>query len=104
MLLVSTIHFLSCIILLGESLTRIAHSRATASGLYWTERWPQILDAMGWGAVALGAIASSPLISFAGSPICLGGMFLHLETPTLSELLVLFGSSVAVVRYRLAKK
>ena len=104
MFIISIIHFLSCMILLGEALTRIAHSRATASSLYWTERWPQILDAVGWSAVALGAIASSSIVSFVGPPICLGGLFLHLETPTLSELLVLVGSAAVVVRCRLAKK
>jgi len=104
MFIISIIHFLSCMILLGEALTRIAHSRATAKGLYWTERWPQILDAVGWCAVALGAIASSAIVSFIGPPICLGGLFLHLETPTLSELLVLAGAALVVIRCRLSKK
>jgi len=104
MLIISIIHFLSCMILLGEALTRIAHSRATAKGLYWTERWPQILDAVGWCAVALGAIASSAIVSFIGPPVCLGGLFLHLETPTLSELLVLAGAALVIIRCRLSKK
>lgn len=104
MFIISTIHFLSCMILLGEALTRIAHSRATAKGLYWTERWPQILDAVGWCAVALGAIASSAIVSFIGPPVCLGGLFLHLETPTLSELLVLAGAALVIIRCRLSKK
>ena len=104
MFFISIIHFLACMILLGEALTRVAHSRATASGLYWTDRWPQILDAAGWSAVALGAIASSPIVSFVGPPVCLGGMFLHLETPTLSELLVLAGGAAVVVRHRLSTK
>ena len=104
MFFISIIHFLACMILLGEALTRVAHSRATASGLYWTERWPQILDAVGWSAVALGAIASSPIVSFVGPPICPGGLFLHLETPTLSELLVLAGGAAVVVRHRLSTK
>ena len=104
MFFISIIHFLACMILLGEALTRIAHSRATAKGLYWTERWPQILDAVGWCAVALGAIASSPILSFVGPPVCLGGLFLRLEVPTLAELLVLAGSAALVVRCRLGKK
>ena len=104
MFFISIIHFLACMILLGEALTRVAHSRATASGLYWTERWPEILDALGWGAVAVGVIFASPLISYAGPPVCLGGLFLHLETPTLSELLVLVGSAAVVVRHRLSTK
>ena len=104
MFFISIIHFLACMILLGEALMRVAHSRATASGLYWTERWPQILDAAGWSAVALGAIASSPIVSFAGPPVCLGGLFLHLETPTLAEMMVLAGGAVIVLRHRVSKR
>jgi hypothetical protein len=97
------IHTAACVILLGDALTRIAHSRATAKGLYWSERWPEIVDALGWGAVTFGVILASPLIMYVGPPICFGGLLLHLETPALAELAVLCGLAAVVVRQRLVR-
>lgn len=95
-------HALAGLVVLIEAVNKLERCCPFGSGLSKHQRVLEILKALAWWPIALGAAgaAAGPFFQFAGSDPNTFFHLLRVEHPTLAEVLVMFGVAVLIVRTR----
>jgi hypothetical protein len=96
------IHAVAGLIVLIEAINKLERTCPTAKGLTQRARLIEVLKAIAWFPIAIGAAGavSGPIFLFVGSD---PNTFIHLlrvEHPTLAEVCVMVGVAILVIRTR----
>lgn len=96
------LHILAGLVVLAEALNKLERTDPLARGLSLRARLCELLKALAWSCLALGAggaLASPVLLGLGWQPGHINPL-LRLERPTLAEVAVLLGFAVLIVRTR----
>lgn len=96
------LHWLAGFVVLAEALNKVERTHPCASSLSLRERVSEILKALAWLLLALGAggaLIGPALLALGWRPDHYAAL-LRLERPTLAETCVLLGFAVLIVRTR----
>lgn len=96
------LHFLAGVVVLAEALNKAQRCDPLAPGLGLRERVCEVLKAIAWALMALGAGGAmvTPVLLALGAPQAHALPMMRLEHPTLAETAVLTGFAVLIVRTR----
>lgn len=96
------LHWLAGFIVLAEALNKLERTAPFAPGLSAHKRVVDGLKAIAWTLLALGAggAVATPALLAMGMQADSYEVFMHLEAPTLAEVLVLAGFATLIIRTR----
>lgn len=95
MSLMATVHWLACLVVLAESLNKLERTAPLRRGLSLHDRWVELLKALAWALLAIGAAGGliAPLLEGSRLPTRLG-------EPALQDMCIALGFAVLIVRTR----
>lgn len=100
--LLEVIHPMAALVVLAEALNKLERVDPLARGLSRRDRLVDVLKALAWFFLALGAAGAlaAPVLLAMGVPEHATSMLMRLERPTLDQTLFMAGFAVLIVRTR----
>lgn len=102
MTVLQVLHFAAALVVLAEALNKLERTAPFARGISPRKRCVDVLKALAWALLALGAGGGvvSPLLLAAGIDQGQADLLMRLERPTLAETAVMLGFATLIIRTR----